>query len=482
MKNNEACMPAAMILGKPTFWGAYLTHRDQIARDRGWNEDTLRGYEAAILNRIVPHIPNHNRRPLSALAEADFKAALNAIRREGYLGENGTVCRYDEETLDRFWYLMEVVTETAERNYLCRNVLHRDPEAAARERAGHLSGQVVPRYMPPGVEQRAGDLLLTDPMQDGARMGLAGMLSWGARNAEAAGLNFGDVRLWRDIPGFWVAWVYKSTQIDSNALQSSGKTRNADRVVLLPDRYVRLILERKRRLQELLGPEVDVDELPVACRGEDYTTRCSADDLTVAARQLFAQLKIPPEHIEQAHEDVQRVWSVEGDPLNRLSLTLTEKEPTAYYLRRVYGTALVCAGLSERDVAFQIGHDLGTVPELRNELLDTDHLLKIKARLDRRPVVNDSYDRQISVQLSRNCAAAIPDGSRVAFRIPEGADRVELHLSAREPQEEIRVSFRMTGEGQAQVSATSYPMEAEEYPADLDVTDDYHKLYQNDKE
>lgn len=469
--------PAMFAHGKHTLWGVYYAHRDQIAYDRGWNSETLKGYESSILNKIVPHIPGHNYRPLSTLTKADFEAALAAIKKEGYISENGIIHNYDEDTLGRFWYIMEVITETAEMNYLCRNVLAPQPANSHQNHRHVQPGKVVPRYMPPDIEQRAGDLLLTNAMQKGQFMGLAGMLCWGGRNAEAAGLNFGDVQLWQDIPECWVAWVYKTTMIDSNQLQSGGKTRNADRVVLLPNRYVQLVLERKQKLQELLGPGVDIDSLPIACRDNHYFTRCSADDLTAAAKQLFSQLRIPPEHIELAYEDLQLAISVENDPLALINVDYIEKDPTAYYLRRVYGTALACVGLTEEDIAFQIGHDLGGAPEYRNELLNTGKLLEIKAKLDMRPVVNSLDCTTHTDRLSLGSAVSISHHSTAQYHFPSGTHRVELHLSTREPLDEVQITIQNKGSHPARIISTSYTVVPYDYPTELDVTTDYHQLY-----
>lgn len=477
MINYDCQPPIEFVLAKHTFWGCYLAYRDQIALERGWNDDTSRAYESSILNIIVPNIANHDRRPLSALTKDDFIAALKAIKKAGYIADDGSVSRYDEKTIERFWRLMEAITDAAEKNYLCRNVLAPNTSTSSRKGCSPYSHKVVPRYMPPDIEQRAGEILLTDPMQNGAYMGLAGMLCWGGRNAEAAGLNFGDIKLWMDIPECWVAWIYKSTKIDSNQLQSSGKTRNADRVVLLPNRYVQLILERKRRLQELLGPEVDIDRLPVACRKENYSVRCSADDLTAAAKSLFAQLKLPPEHIELSYDDVQRALSDDSDSLNIMNMDVLEKDPTAYYLRRVYGTSLACVGLSEQDIAFQIGHDLGAAPEYRNELLNTKKLMELKKKLDLRPIVNTRHSQNKEIELPLNAAISVSGESRVTYRLPAETHRLQLNLSTQEVQDEIQVKIHNEQDQFIQLEVSSYAIKPNHYSTSLDTTADYHRLY-----
>lgn len=473
---NTKLQPAEYILGAHTFWGCYVTYRNQIFQEYGWNEDTAKAYESSILNKIVKHIRDHDRKPLRALTKQDYADALEAIRREGYIGESGVICAYDLDTLHRFRYLMEVVTETGEKNYLCRNVLASSTEQGGRPGKHDVFGKIIPKHMSPDLELQMGDILLSDPLEDGALVGLAGMLSWGGRNAEAAGLNYGDIRLWRDIPGCWVAWVYKTTKIGSNNLQSGGKSRNADRVVLLPNRYVEFVMERKQKLQAILGPDFCINDLPVACRGNDYSTRCSADDLTAAARKLFAQLRLPPEQIMMAHDDVQRAMAADMDPLDHLGLDLLEKEPTAYFLRRLYGTALACVGLSEQDVAFQIGHDLGTVPEYRNELLNTAKLLAIKQKLDRRPVVNTITPKE-STPLSECGAVQIDGCGNQVYVLDPRSQRIELHLSAKEPQDQLHVRIRTDGFDKLNLQETAYALENDGYTTAIDVSMDYHQIY-----
>ena len=462
-------------LGRPTFLGAYFQLKDRIALEKGWNTDTCAKYDSAIVKTIVPHIPEHDRTPLCALSRKDFEDALTAIRKDGYFGEAGNICFYDTETLDRFWYLITVITEAAEQDYLCRNVLADTTSNTTEKGSNALPSKIVPRYLSPDMEQRAGSLLLSDCMQDGELFGLASMLCIGTRNAEAAGLNFEDIQLWRNTPDLWVAVIYKSTVIDSNTLQSSSKTHNADRVVVLPSRYVQLVLKRKEMLKTILGPSVDVEKLPIACKGNDYFQRCRSDDLTHAAKHLFRLLGISAEQIAQADDDIQAALSDTGDPLQCLTVDFIEKSPTAYFLRRVFGTSLACVGLSEDDISFQIGHDLGFVPEYRNELLNIPRLLQIKEKIDKRPVVNDLSKRPKETVLLPNTAVAIPHDSKVKYRTSQGVKHVHLHVAALEPQDTIRLFIRPSSP--VKLCITRYALVPDSYSHDLNVMADYHSLY-----
>ena len=198
---------AIKVSGKPTFWGAYQEHKYQIAMAYGWNPDTATGYESTYRNIICPNLKNHDKIPINQYKMEDFLWACAEIKKKGYMKETGVISQYDEVTLERFLYLMRVVVETAAKNYQCTNVFEEDiPETASNAKRSKM-GKIIPRSMPPEIERQALDKLLKNPMQSGENMGLLSMIAWGGRNGEACGANYGDIKLWRNIPGLWVIWV-----------------------------------------------------------------------------------------------------------------------------------------------------------------------------------------------------------------------------------------------------------------------------------
>lgn len=475
---KERIWLAEEVGGIPTFWGTYLRYRDIIIQESGWNDETTRGYESSYVRIICTNLKNHNRMPISGYNRADYDAAIQRIKKAGYEKEKGVFSSYKPSTLAHFLSLIRTVVTVAAREYLCDDVFAAHP-AVPVKKDKKSDKQAVPRAMSIQAEHRIGEALLTDPMQSGEFMGLAGMFCWGGRNAESCGMNFGDLKLWRNIPGCWVVWVYKSTVIDSNAVQSSGKTRNADRVVLLPSKYVKLVLERKQRLRELLGDGVNIDELPVACRGNNYFERCSADNLTAAAHTLFERVGITREQIQQTYEEMRLAEDGVDDPLNRISYDLLDcSSPTAYFLRRTYGTSLACVGLTAPQVAFQIGHDMGGLRETRNEFLNTKMLLEIKEKIDRRAIVNAHTDLAKPIRLVVNQGwESFPSGT-TEFLIPEGAERIYLQLTAREPLDDIRIELRTAEDEQTtQLYCVQYGVSPGTYPKQLDIADDYDRLY-----
>ena len=472
--NNQI---AIKVSGKPTFWGAYQEHKYQIAMAYGWNPDTATGYESTYRNIICPNLKNHDKIPINQYKMEDFLWACAEIKKKGYMKETGVISQYDEVTLERFLYLMRVVVETAAKNYQCTNVFEEDiPETASNAKRSKM-GKIIPRSMPPEIERQALDKLLKNPMQSGENMGLLSMIAWGGRNGEACGANYGDIKLWRNIPGLWVIWVYKTTEPGQNSLQSAGKTRNADRVVLLPERYVQFIMVRKRQIQEILGPDVNVDELPIACRGDNYAERCSSSDLTIAAKDFFKSIGIIPEQLQLAYDEILQTLEDEKDPFRRMeNFDLLEKEPTAYFLRRVYGTMLACVGLAEQDIAFQIGHDLGGPRELRNEFLNTEKLLEIKKLLDQRAILN--APRGIEPQeLQINTTSMINGGGTHRIRIPDGATCVQIDATVCETLDELTVCISPTKDAHINMMCVDNALIPEKYRKSLDISTDYHNLY-----
>lgn len=470
--------PAATAAGRYTFWGCYLACRTQIIRERGWGKTTAKEYESSYINKICVSLRNHDQTPIDRYTFEDYEHAISKIRRQGYVSDGGYIQQYEPATIDRFRYLIQTVVETAADNYYCLNVFAANSSGRNSAGVSHKNGKIIPRSISPRAEVKASEELLTNPLQSGEYMGLAAMFCFGLRNAEACGLNYGDIKFFRDIPGCWVAWVYKTTKIDTSDLQSGGKTPNADRVVALPDRYVQLVLARKQRLKELLPEDVNVDLLPISCKGDNYFQRCSADDITQAAKTLFHAIGITQEQLHKAYMDMQQgnqdaLLEHNGEPL--------EKDFTAYVFRRISATAMACVGLNEMEIASQIGHDMGTqLPETRNEFLSIKKLSKIKQKMDQRPVVNALKERTTVMRIPANNAIEITHSRAHQFEVPDGWTQIRLHISGCEPGDVLRVTVGTNDPSdKIGVTALQYGVPTEHYGKHLDVTADYQDLYKD---
>lgn len=67
------------------------------------------------------------------------------------------------------------------------------------------------------------------------------MFALGLRNGETCGANYGDIKPMLLHPECKVLWVFKSTVIGSNIVKSSGKTRNADRIIPIQNLFGRCL-------------------------------------------------------------------------------------------------------------------------------------------------------------------------------------------------------------------------------------------------
>lgn len=465
-------MGAIYTKGRLTFLGVYEKYRHELSQRLKWNPETQREYDSSYRNIIVPNIPRHDKTPMASLNREDFDKALDAIRKQGYEKES-SLTDYKKGTLEKFLYLMRVVVEIGADHYECENCFADDHDAKIGKRKASSAKRIIPRSMTVEQEKLAGQDLLTDLMQPGEKMGLAAMLCLGVRNSEACGLNFGDFQPLKGHPDCLTALIYKTTKIDTNDPQAGGKTSNAERVILVPEAFAQLVLERKKQLEVLLGE--NVDHLPLVCRENNYHTRCSADDLTIAARALFHRIGISHRQMQAVRDEMKR--SIEmGENNDDLKL-----DATAYFLRRVFATSLSIVGLSEAEISYEIGHHIDDPMQSRNEFLAGEKLYIIRQKMAQRVIVNTAYKEQKTNVLTLNQSVSLEGSGHLRFQVPKGATGVTLTISGKEPLDTITTEIQTNAEGEMmRVLCSSGLLTAEDYPRHLDILQDYHKnFYKN---
>ncbi len=425
-EHNNA--PALDYHGKPTFAGILMLYWHEMST--GWNDTTDQQYRHLYYDYIIPLLPNHDARSIDMLDRKDFDHCIQAIQRKGYLSHNNRK-DYAEMTVEKLWYLIQTAVEIAARHYLCRDIFKQEkPKAARHIRKDEKS--ILRRSLTATQQVLAERILLTDPLQSGANMGLALMLALGVRDAEACGLNFGDIRPMKGHPEVFFAWIYKSTQIGSNRQQASGKTPNADRLIPVPKCLLTIIEARRRHLVSL---GLEPSSMPIACRRNNYSIRCSADDLTEAAHPFFAELGILYEQINCINDLIQEAHctSVYGPEV-------CEKTPTAYLLRRNFATRLSYRNLTVSEICYVMGHDIEDPAESRNEFMADEKLLRIWAKMVVSPIAG--YDTlELSVQSVQNL-----DGTSYHLQMPHFCHKLCLNLMAREPGESIHLKISGTGQ------------------------------------
>ena len=404
-----------------TFCGALEYRYLHIAKN--WNTDTRKKYEREYNSIILPALKNHNDKSIREYTKEDYEEAIGLIKEKGY-EKDGVRRRYSDSTIHHFENLIYYVVFQSGVYGLCEDVLwgtkfvlgFPNEESEIEERV------VLKKSLTIEQEKRFAKEVLYDSTEYGAIVALLLMWALGLRNAEACGLNYGDIKPLEGHRECFVIWIYKSTKIKSAELQSGGKTHNAGRIIPIPDKVMAFLDERKRMLQKMLESQgrtdVNIDALPICCNGyidfdtEDYLERCMTDHVTNAARDVFERAGITSKQLAYLDAELS-----EGNTAK----ILKEKDPTAYLLRRNFATQMCILGLSTSEMQYLIGHDVEDAYESRNEYVDSDRIYSMYLKLRQRELLNET------------------NGSNKTEICIRGIGPSKVHISANEPTDSIHV-------------------------------------------
>lgn len=461
---------------KYTFAGALEECYDQCSKK--WNADsTKKGYASNYNNKILPNLPNHDTTSIDSYTKEDYEAVIDLLKKQGYNKPGEKFKPYADGTIQGFRRLINVVVEAASNANLCENVLwgscfalpenDSSKDACERQVKQKKSFTVTQEIAVFGF-------LLADPMQRGQEMGLLLMYALGLRNSEACGVNYGDIKRMQCNQNAIVLWVYKTTVRASNALQSSGKTRNADRIIPVPEKLYNLINTRRTNLERIMAEEsktdVNIDDLPIACVNNSYFERCSSDKITAAGREMFKSIKFDAKVLASIDGEMEN-GDIYYDPL--------EKDPTAYILRRNFGTHMHILGLSEAEIEYVLGHDIEDAYETRNEFVNEERLIEIKKKMDRRPLLNtlDEKDEIEDVSPTSGKVCYINGDIAKKLRILLKKGRIRLHIKANEPNSALRILLRLSNKTTVIKETIESFCAENKYDRTVNVLDSYHKAY-----
>lgn len=414
---------------KLTFCGA-LEHRYKHI-SHYWNDETRRKYEREYDDIILPSLENHNNKAIDEYTKSDFESAIESICQKGFT-QSGIRKQYSESTIHHFQNLFYIVVFHSAAYGLCEDVLWGTTFAIDKLGEDEEKEARVHQKKSLSVEQeiRLSKELLSDPYTNGTTIALLLMWSLGLRNAEACGLNFQDIKPIENHPECFTAWIYKSTIIESNQLQSSGKTYNTGRIVPIPDRVLSLLSTRKERIKQIITDQkldVNVEGLPICCSGhidrdtDLFLTRSKAADVTKAAPAVFAKAGISSKQI--AYLDL------ELSDGNIASL-LKEKEPTAYLLRRNFATQMCILGLTNAEMQYLMGHSVEDAYESRNEFVDSERIYAMHRKLHYRSLLNDASDSINTVRIRIHNKSTV----RVHAIALEPTDSITVKIESKDPE------------------------------------------------
>ncbi len=424
--------------GALTFCGVLATHYSDCSKN--WKRSaTNESYQRQFDTVILPNIKDHDTKIISDYSRQDFEETMEAIEKQGSL-TSSTFTPYADSTLQHFRHLIEVVMQVAADKNLCDYILWGTSfkEVGAQKLSTELQFQIAHRKSF-GVKEEKDifNVIATNPMQRGQEMGLLLMFALGLRNGEACGVNYEDFQeVTHNGVTFHVLWVYKSTISGSDTLQSGGKTRNADRVIPVPNKLMNLILTRQTQLELNLG--VNIKTYPVACLEQKYDTRCDANRLSSAARRLFRKIGISSHVLYFLELALESNSEFQG---------MVEREPTAYFFRRNVGTIMHILGLTDAEIQYIIGHDIEDMYETRNEFLTIEKLYAIKVKLDQRLlfVKTESHPcDNVDMALAATRQLLNIVSQKVHIKMPAG--RFRARIVGIEPQDTITATLNQSEE------------------------------------
>ena len=413
-----------------TFCGALEYRYKHIAKN--WNDETRRKYAREYNDIILPALKNHNVKTIDEYTKEDYEEAIENIREKGF-ERDGIMRKYAESTIHHFQNLIHYVVFQSSVYGMCEDVLwgtkftiSKLGEELEKESRVHLKKSL-------SAEQEKSLLkeLLSNPNEDGAMGPLLLLWGLGLRNSEACGLNYCDIKSIEGHPECYAAWIYKTTKIQSNELQSGGKTYNTGRIVPVPEKILAFLSKRKMRIVEMITnqglTDVNVEELPICNIGfieddsDEYITRCKADHVTTAAHDVFENANIVSEQV--AYLDMEL-----SD--GKTASILKEKEPTAYLLRRNYATQMCILGLTNAEMQYLLGHNVEDAYESRNDFVNSERIYSMYLKLQKRRFLNNMVDNNNTVKIN------IPEKSTLKIKVTaaEPTDNVSVNVITKNPK------------------------------------------------
>lgn len=417
------------IEGKLTFCGATELLFDEICQRNYWRADrTIRQYTYDYDRRIFSSLQDHNEKTLEQYTEYDYQEAIENIKNKAVNG------RYSEITIQHFRHLIEVVVTAASEYGYCSNVLWGScftlpEEFGAEERISELVK--LKKSFTPEQEIMIAQNLMGSVDQSGPLFALLLMFASGARNGEACAADFGDILTLEDAGNIHVLMIYKTVESRENRLISSGKTKNADRIIPLPDQVYEILMRRKEYVQiQKNCDEAEVNRYPIASSENDICARCTPDIVSAAGKNLFKAIGLNGNVLAYIDAEIEKG----NDPVY-----IKEKDPTTYLFRRNYATQLHIVGMDESEIEYLIGHDIDDSYETRNEYVNAERLQIMDCKLRNRAVFNDSEFISVSNDMSQNGERPFDARLMTIYKLHFYAGKATIRVSTKEPWDMIRL-------------------------------------------
>lgn len=214
---------------------------------------------------------------------------------------------------------------------------------------------------------------------DGVFIGGLLMLYLGLRPSECCGLTYRAIQPLSKDGTVKALYIYRALDT-SNKSKNQLKTKNAYRVLPIPAELDSLLQERSRYVQSQLKSfsKNSWQDCPIVNAPEDFSKFCTRKHFGDTIKNSLRSIRTNEESLVYASHLLEANKSVK------------EESPTAYLLRRHYATILssVCL-MTEEELQYLMGHDIRNADIRHSDLLDTDWLLHMYNKLNRRHIFTE---------------------------------------------------------------------------------------------
>jgi integrase len=472
-----------IIDGKLTLLGFFIKYFPEIGKKRNWAQDTFTAYENDFYNHLA--IPL-SYKPLNSFSYEEIAAVIRNIEKAGY-GSGVNKKRYQPTTINHLFYLISLLYDNAKLNGHCIEnplwgtalYLPSKKKEETETKAGKIRKSLTIKE-----ELHVYERCYTNVMQAGELMGVLLMFACGLRNSEACAINFEDIIEIPDYPHNYCIRVFKSTGKNTNETKASGKTKNADRLIPITNKLHNFISERKRFIQGEIGNKAsddDIEQLPIVCTRDNYRVRCTANDLSIMGKKILREANVSSSILGLIDSEISK------------DTDILEKEPTAYLLRRNFATHLHLLDLSDSEIQYVIGHDIDDPTDMRHYYSNPDRLIRIKRKLDNRPLISDTYhyENLIKVDNTEGKRYFVSPGKQniLIKTVSNKSDNrksdaftnldVRLSISATEPLEKVTIKMRNESSHNQPVNLHYELSDGNPASGNANILKQYHKSYDN---
>lgn len=372
--------------GSLTFAGVLRTFFEEIEVDTGknvgisknWNaQSTIENDVSDYNNRILPTLDKLGivDLPLAEYTKAEFDAYMSMMDK----GE------YKESTKAHYRHLFKVVYDAGVTHDLYPDMLFLDnttDDSVSEEAKSAALFRIRKSFSKDEVLKLLKWAMGLDPvMAAGEDIGLLNMFFHAPRGNESCGVNYGNIHELSGYEHINIMDISESTEINSNETKAGGKTSNAPRFLPILPFFYDFLTKRRAAIQakiesgEIILPAdiKGIDELPVVCKGTNYTERVGSRALTIAGRKLFEKIGIGKSELAQLYKILMEE--------EFRSLELDEREPTTYLFRRNAATNFYLLGYTLPEIQYLIGHEIEDSNIKRSDFADPDKLYNLGVRM-----------------------------------------------------------------------------------------------------